>query len=363
MNRSLTEREGNGVMLRSIHREDQLVMNGKFRKLAFSFLASLVCSSLSFLTAQAAPVCEKDSNIGNELNLPVWHWHDDSRPTNGYIVAVHGLTFYAAAYDDLASGLASKGFQFYAADMRGFGRWKNENTKFGGDSKIHFSQSEEDIQKVCTSLRQQHPGEKIYVMGESLGANLALWLASNHPDLCDGIIVSAPCFQTDMHPRPRWAIDFVKGLSHPNKPLDLTPYITPYLSNDKELTHACLMDTKICRRLSPVELFKAGQTNKDGLANLANIPSQMPVLMLAGKVDKVMHTSAIPKALPKFGSKEISVHVFADRGHLLLEHQKVAGNITNIIDNWLGAPTMTASETDSTKKPGTDKPQEVSSLF
>ena len=367
--------------------EGMTVMNGKFRKMALSFLATMLLAPLQLAPVKAAAVCENDSDIGHQLNLPVYRWHDDARPTNGYIVAVHGLTFYASAFDNLGKDMASKGFQFYAADMRGFGRWKTENVKYGGDDQIHFSQSEEDIKNVCQALRQKHPGEKVYILGESLGANLAFWLASNHPELCDGVIVSAPCFETDMHPSPRWAVDFVKGISHPNKPMDLTPYITPYLSNDRKLTDACLKDTKICRRLSPVELFKAGRTNKEALVNLKSIPEQMPVLVLAGKVDKVMHTSAIPKALPKIGSKQISVHILADRGHLLLEHQTVDGKITGIIDHWLAGPEMTASvpaaekpqaeklevenleaqKADSDKleadKIQADKPQEVSTLF
>jgi alpha-beta hydrolase superfamily lysophospholipase len=135
----------------------------------------------------------------------------------------------------------------------------------------------------------------------------------------------------------------VRGLSHPNKPLNLTPYITPYLSNDKELTQSCLNDEKICRNLSPVDLYKAGRTNKEALANLKQIPESMPVLVIAGQLDKVMHTSAIPKQLPKIGSKQVSVHIIPERGHLLLEHQKVDNKISKILDSFLDVRPMTAN--------------------
>jgi alpha-beta hydrolase superfamily lysophospholipase len=318
-------------------------IKGKFLRTALSFFASLLVAPAIAPQAQATPTCDVNSDIGQHLKLPVYRWHDDTQPVNGYIVGIHGLTFYASAFDSLAQSLASKGFEFYAADIRGFGRWKTESAKFGGDEQIHFSQAEDDVKQICETLRSQHPGAKVYVLGESLGANLAFWLASNHSNLVDGIIVSGPCFETDVHPSPRWAVDVVRGLSHPNKPLNLTPYITPYLSNDKELTQACLNDEKICRNLSPVDLYKAGRTNKEALANLGRIPASMPVLVIAGEQDKVMHTSAISKQLPKMGSKQISVHIIPQRGHLLLEHQKVDNKIAKILDNFLDVRPMTAN--------------------
>lgn len=318
-------------------------IKGNFLRTALSFFASLLVAPAFAPQVQATPTCDVNSDVGEHLKLPVYRWHDDTQPVNGYIVGIHGLTFYASAFDSLAQNLSSKGFEFYAADIRGFGRWKTESAKFGGDEQIHFSQSEEDVKNICQTLRTQHPGAKVYVLGESLGANLAFWLASNHPDLVDGIIVSGPCFETDVHPSPRWAVDVVRGLSHPNKPLNLTPYITPYLSNDKELTQSCLNDEKICRNLSPVDLYKAGRTNKEALANLKQIPESMPVLVIAGQLDKVMHTSAIPKQLPKIGSRQVSVHIIPERGHLLLEHQKVDNKISKILDNFLDVRPMTAN--------------------
>lgn len=317
-------------------------LKGNFKKTALAFLASLLVIPASASQARALPVCDVNSDVGQKLKLPVVRWHDDAQPTNGYIVGVHGLTFYASAFDSLAQNLSSKGFEFYAADMRGFGRWRNEAEKFGGDDQIHFGQSEEDLLKVCQTIRAQHPDSKVYILGESLGANLAFWLASNHSELVDGIIVSGPCFDADMHPSPRWAVDALRGLSHPNRPLDLTPYIAPYLSDNEQLTRDCLNDEKICRNLSPVDLFKAGRTNHEALANLHQLPEAMPVLVIAGKLDKVMRPSAIPKQLPKMGSKNVSVHIIPDRGHLLLEHQKVDAGITQILDSFLDVRPVTA---------------------
>ncbi len=293
-------------------------------------------AALSFgLAANATPVVDKDSDLGRSLNLPITRWHDDTKATEAIIVGVHGMTLYADTFNDLATELANKGFDFYAADLRGFGRWKTDAANFKGDDKIHFGQSEEDLRTLLQSIRANNPQTKIYLLGESLGANIALWLATNHANLVDGVILSAPCFKADMHPSPRWAVDAVRGLAHPNKAMDMTPYITPYLTNDQNVSKACLNDKNICRELSPMDLFKADKTNKEALAKLSQMPGDLPVLVIAGQNDKVMHSSSIAKTVEKFGSNNVSVNIIPNKGHLLLEHQVVDASVNNILLSWL----------------------------
>ncbi|HEY9773823.1 MAG TPA: alpha/beta fold hydrolase [Planktothrix sp.] len=305
------------------------------RKHIFTALATMLIGLASAASASAEPVCSVDSKIGKQLNLPVYEWVDTDVPYRGTIVAVHGLTFYAEAYDDLAKHLSSQGYRFYAMDMRGFGRWRDESAKFGGDSGIHFTQSQEDLVKLVQTLRQQDADQKIYAMGESLGANMALWLVSNHPESCDGAILGSLCCEKRVHPQARWVVDFAKGVKNPNKRLDLTPYITPYLSNDKSLTQACLQDQKIFRAMSPVELVKADKTNKLAFDSVDQLPAGFPILVISGKLDAVFKTSSLPDVLDKFGTKDVSVNILPGKGHLLLEHQSVQPEIGSLIDGWL----------------------------
>jgi alpha-beta hydrolase superfamily lysophospholipase len=191
------------------------------------------------------------------------------------------------------------------------------------------------------TLRQKYPNQKMFCLGESLGANMAAWLVSAHPELCDGAILGSLCYKNRMHPQPRWVVDFVKGVQHPNKRLDLTPYITPYLSNDRSLTQACLKDTKIFRAMSPVELVKADKTNKLALMAVEQIPHGFPILIISGEKDSVFKTSALPEVLNRFGSKELSVNILPNKGHLLLEHQSVKPEVGSLIDGWLNHQTTT----------------------
>src|ERR1700679_4001485 len=132
-----------------------------------------------------------DSNVGEKLKIPVYEWTDASVKRKAIVVSIHGLTFYAEAFDDFARCLASQGYEFYAADIRGFGRWKDEPAKFAGDGHIHFTDGETDLVNVLKELRAANSDSKVYVLGESLGANEALWVSEMNPDLIDGAILGS----------------------------------------------------------------------------------------------------------------------------------------------------------------------------
>lgn len=307
---------------------------------AFSALA--ICASVgaslavSVPIASAEPVCNVNSKIGEKLNLPVYEWIDESVPRKGIVVGIHGLTFYADAYDKVARHLASEGYVFYAADLRGFGRWKTDAKKFGGDEQVHFSESKDDLTRLARELRAENPDTRMICLGESLGANYALWSMSEEGgQLFDGAVVFAPGVKTRIHPQARMAVDFFHGMRHPKKPMNLEPYITPYLSNDRQVTETCLKDPLICKELSPVELIKVALTNKNSIKKVGNIPADKPIMIVAGDEDAVFKTSAINKWAQRIGSSQVTIHELPNKGHLMLESQDVDMGVVGLVDNWL----------------------------
>jgi alpha-beta hydrolase superfamily lysophospholipase len=87
--------------------------------------------------------------------------------------------------------------------------------------------------------------------------------------------------------------------------------------------------------MSPVELIKATKTNKLALDQLESIPDTMPMLIMAGKQDQVVKASALPKMVARLKTKDKSLNVLPNHGHLMIEHQKVDTEVANVIDGWL----------------------------
>ncbi len=96
-----------------------------------------------------------------------------------------------------------------------------------------------------------------------------------------------------------------------------------------------MADTNICRSMSVVELIKANKTNKLALDVIEAIPDTMPILIMAGEKDAVVKASALPKMMARLKSKDKSLQVLPNKGHLLIEHQKFDANISQIVGNWL----------------------------
>lgn len=307
----------------------------------FSFFERPVVALLAALlllpaAATAAVVRQDDTEIGRDLKLPVYRWSDDAVATRGTIFAIHGATLYALRFDTTARHFAQLGYQVYALDLRGFGRWRTEGDKFSdGDDKIHYTMSEQDIVAVLTQLRKTYPKQKIFCLGESLGANLAVWVGSKHADLADGVIMVSPCIKNYLHPGPWLLADTIVGLWAPDRQVCLSGRIKRWLSDDQLVTKEYLSDPGIRHTFSATELVKSIKTNKLALLDVENIPPAMPVLVLAGKADKIYKASAIAPFVARLGSKRKSVEIVPRKGHLLLEHKRPAPQILSIIDDWL----------------------------
>jgi alpha-beta hydrolase superfamily lysophospholipase len=287
-------------------------------------------------TPASAPVCIVNSTIGQQLNLPIYEWVDKNKATKGTIVAVPGMTLYAFAWNDMAKHLASEGFHVFSLDPRGFGRWRTESAKFGGTNKIEISQSQQDLLDMVTDLRQANPNQKLYLLGESLGSNMALTLASEHPKLADGAILGSPCYKTRMHAKPvRWVTDFAKTILKPNRNINLEPYSAPYLTNDPALAKACDSDPLIYRKMSAADLIKIDFMNDRAFTLAKNLPANFPILIIAGTKDAMFKSTELPNAIKKFGSQKIELHLLSGKGHLLMEHQHLQPAIGSIIDAWL----------------------------
>lgn len=322
----------------------------KPRKLVSRLLAALstVCATAGALQialplpAQADPICIIDNTMAKQLDLPILAWTDRTKTRKANIVAVPGLTLYAASWDAFAKHLASRGYRVYSLDMRGFGRWRTEGSKWNGNNKIEIAQSQQDLLDLVTTLRQRHPKEKLYILGESLGSNMGLALIEDHPELADGAILGSLCHNTRIHPHPiHWAADAVKEVVRPNKPLNLEPYAAPYLTNDPVLAKQCDNDPMIFRKMTPAELVKVDVLDDKAVSGAKKLPANFPICLIAGYQDAMFKQELLPKVILKWGTQNVSLNYVKGGGHLLMEHQPVNPKVAAIVDGWLLHPSNT----------------------
>ena len=348
-----------------------------------------IAQSTSLATpAEARVVREDRPAIEGAPKTPLYVWRDTERKPRGVALAVHGLVMHGGTYDSMARELAAKGFIVVAPDMRGYGRWmqdkacdspsssKNasvepaselvgkaddETISLSGRTsakvslnvmsetpesavsdeeksmKIEYGKSYKDLRSLVRALRSQYPSLPFYCIGESLGADMAIRLASDMPKSIDGLVLSSPAIKRrTVYFAPRMFFDAMVLLASPGKEVDLGPYISRWASEDPKVTRSTLEDPLVRKRLSAWDLWKTVRWIKPSIDYAEKLPAQMPILVIQGDQDRMIKTNGVVTLLSHLKSSENkTVKWFNGKGHLLLETRYVEPQAMSTVKDWL----------------------------
>jgi alpha-beta hydrolase superfamily lysophospholipase len=298
--------------------------------LAVSFIAA---SLISFLPAGAQVERLDHGPLANRLNLPVYEWRDPERAPKGVVVAIHGLAMHATAFDACASKLASSGFIVVAPDLRGYGSW----WQTGRSAHTSYGQSEDDIIALAQAMRSQYSELPIFLAAESLGGSLAIRIAANHPDLVDGMILSAPAIKRFHHVYARSFLDATLIVTNPRHQLDLSGMIKNYYSEDPQVALENMKDPMVRKHLNLRELFSSCRIIASTRHYIQKIPASMPVLVMQGQEDRMIKPASVQMLQDNLQTSDKTVKLFPKRGHLLLETRHPRPETMAAVGSWLTA--------------------------
>jgi len=122
-------------------------------------------------------------------------WLPEGEPV-GVVQIIHGVTDYAARYDELARFLASNGYLVVGEDHPGHGGSVGEHDQFG-----YLTGGWQGVVKIVHLLysktRLEHPGIPYIMLGHSMGSFLLrTYLYTYHADLA-GAIISGTAWQPE----------------------------------------------------------------------------------------------------------------------------------------------------------------------
>ena len=124
----------------------------------------------------------------SSLNVTEFYLNNES---DVIIICLPAMGVTASYYKNLAKIFCSKGFHVITADQRGNGKSSMRASK-----KINFGYNEIisiDIPELITKIKEQYPEKEIYILGHSLGGQLAVLAMSINENLANGIILIASC--------------------------------------------------------------------------------------------------------------------------------------------------------------------------
>lgn len=247
------------------------------------------------------------------------------------IIAVHGMNDYAGAFTDAGEWWSANGATVYAYDQRGFGRSP------GWMIWPSHAVMRKDLETAIEVARARHPGAKVAVVGESMGAAVAVTTfadpAASRPD---ALILSGPGFRgwgalpllysaslwVASHVRPDWIVvppDGVRIVATDNNRKLREMWFDPLVQKSNRVD----------------SIYGVVSMMEEADQMISRLPPSVPTLMLYGAKDEMIPVEGVQRATAKM-PPHVQTAYYVNGYHLLLndlQAHKVWGDILAFVRN------------------------------
>jgi alpha-beta hydrolase superfamily lysophospholipase len=315
------------------------------RKVLGCMLAAFTLSAQGAAMAQTEGftnvLYSQDGTLAEQLHIPIYEWSTPDAAPRGIVIAVHGVAMHGKSFDYMAKTLAQQGYHVVAADMRGYGRSfddQDHQCKLKDcRHRIDYQKSFEEVTKLARTVRERYPLLPIFGVGESLGGHMVIRLAAEHPELVDGLVLSAPAVRRHTMIDPYLVVNGAVLMANPRARLDVMPFVRRYASDDPRVIAELGSDPLLRRSMDVSELLKSTKAIRKTITYVPKIPADIPVLVIQGGNDRVLHADGVMTLLSKLHAQDQTVKWFASRGHILLETEYVRDDTRDAVVSWLNA--------------------------
>lgn len=126
-----------------------------------------------------------------------WQGWLPAREPTGVLLISHGIGEHSGRYGSVVDTLLPDGWAVYGLDHRGHGR--------SGGPRVHVRRYDDLLQDFETfrgAVTGRHPGLPTFLLGHSLGGQIALAYALRYQARLAGLALSAPALASDAVPAP-----------------------------------------------------------------------------------------------------------------------------------------------------------------
>lgn len=267
-----------------------------------------------------APGLREDAIVAADgAVLPLRRFAPEDAP-HAVLLALHGFNDHSGNFlTDSIEALNGAGLLVYAYDQRGFGRAPNRGYWAGAETLAA------DAAEAARLLRGRHPGLPLYLLGESMGASVAMVAsAAAAPPPVDGYVLLTPAI---------WAREHMNGLMRSglwlvSRTIPVVPFqggVGGVVASDNPAAlrrlgrdPLVIRNTRVDAAVGLVDLMDAAVAALPLCCRAAD-GQRVPTLMLIGARDTVVPTRASraalrgapPEAMPRLG-------IYPEGYHLLL---------------------------------------------
>ena len=250
--------------------------------------------------------------------LPVRSWWPAGHPPQAIVVALHGFNDYGQSFAEPGAYWSRQGIALVAYDQRGFGLAPARGLWAGRERYAA------DLLAIVRQLRRRYPDVPLYVLGESMGAAVAI-SALAHAASTDvaGLILSAPAvWSRDLMPWYQRALLALASSTVPE--FEVTGRGLKILASD---------NIDMLRRLGrdPLVIKSTRVAALEGLTDLMDDAQtqaralKLPVLVLYGEQDQVIPKQPVNRMLVHLAGHVDARYVLYPQGFHLLFRDRHAG--------------------------------------
>ncbi len=280
----------------------------------------------------------------------------DGKP-KAILQIVHGMAEHIGRYEEFATWMAEQGFLVIANDHLGHGKSVSDNGTYG-----YFCKNDpttvlvRDVHRLKKLTQETYPGIPCFILGHSMGSFLVRNYICKYGTGIQGAIVMA----TGMPPKS--SLTFGKAFARMQNSFCGSTHVSNMLHqlifgkcNDK-IENAKTEWDWLCRDEATVERYMADKRcgfkfTANGFQtffemilrlykheNLAGMPADLPVMLMAGSEDPVGRyfedIKMLADSYEKIGMQDVTVKKYDGARHELL-HEPEKKTVFEDISNWL----------------------------
>lgn len=287
--------------------------------------------------------------------MPVYSWLPAAAPVCVVHIA-HGMAEFAERYAPIAQLLTQQNIAVYAHDQRGHGKAVASLNDLGIVGHNWFYQQVEDVQLMVSFLRKKHPGNKIFLLGHSMGSFVCQRYFQMHGSAVDGLILSASNGKQDpLMPAgiaiawlqmklfgERYRSHLIDKLSFGKFNAAFKPNRTGYdwLSRNPPEIDQYIADPRCGFVSSALYFYYFFEGIQDAFkkSNIMAIPPAVPVYAFAGDKDPVgLQGKGFLTLINNWkaaGSKDITYDLYKEGRHEMMNDTNREEVVTNIV-KWI----------------------------
>ena len=261
------------------------------------------------------------------LNIRLKAWLPDSPPV-GVIVVAHGFGEHIDRYMNLVNAAVPRGYAVYGPDHRGHGR--------SGGVRALIDKHDyllDDLDQVFVRVAADHPGKPVFLLGHSMGGNIALASALRSPDRLRGLVLSGPAVTTAGVPKLLQIVAAVLGRIAPK--LGVRKLSSAGVSRDPVVVAAYDADPLVFHGKMPAGTGAALLKTSQGFPG--RLPSlTMPLLVVHGSADAIVSVESAKTAHALAGSPDKTLKIYDGLFHEVFNEPEHATVLADVLD-WLNA--------------------------